>query len=130
MEGNDKSETPGHTGTAWPSKEARTQPTLQKAPHVEPGRADSDLSERGFREAQHAARLLPLGGYETDEGTEMFVLLDQTQEMRSFDDLEGRRLVCIKRHVIKAFLEGRVLLLHVPAKLCRPIVTEGSRRWQ
>jgi hypothetical protein len=41
------------------------------------------------------------------EGTEMFVLLDQTQEMRSYEavfgDLEGRRLVCIKRHVIKAF---------------------------
>jgi hypothetical protein len=37
----------------------------------------------------------------------MFVLLDQTQEMRSYEavfgDLEGRRLVCIKRHVIKAF---------------------------
>jgi hypothetical protein len=41
------------------------------------------------------------------EGTEMFVLLDQTQEMRSYEaifgDLEGRRLVCIKRHLIKAF---------------------------
>lgn len=37
----------------------------------------------------------------------MFVLLDQTQEMRSYEavfgDLDGRRLVCIKRHLIKAF---------------------------
>ena len=33
--------------------------------------------------------------------------LDQIQEMRSYEaifgDLEGRRLVCIKRHLIKAF---------------------------
>jgi 2,3-bisphosphoglycerate-dependent phosphoglycerate mutase len=58
----------------------------QKAPHVEPGTlilvrhgeslwnanktftgwADPDLSERGFREVQHAARLLLEGGYEID----------------------------------------------------------------
>jgi hypothetical protein len=41
------------------------------------------------------------------EGTEMFVLLDQVQEMRSYEaifgDLDGRRLVCIKRHLISAF---------------------------
>lgn len=42
-----------------------------------------------------------------DEGEEMFVLLDQTNEMRSYEaifgDLDGRRLVCVKRHLIKAF---------------------------
>jgi hypothetical protein len=41
------------------------------------------------------------------EGTEMFVLLDQLQHMRSYEaifgDLDGRRLVCIKRHLIPAF---------------------------
>lgn len=41
------------------------------------------------------------------EGTEMFVLLDQVQQMRSYEaifgDLDGRRLVCIKRHLITAF---------------------------
>ena len=41
------------------------------------------------------------------EGTEMFVLLDQVQQMRSYEaifgDLDGRRLVCIKRHIIQAF---------------------------
>jgi hypothetical protein len=41
------------------------------------------------------------------EGTEMFVLLDQVQHMRSYEaifgDLDGRRLVCIKRHLISAF---------------------------
>jgi hypothetical protein len=37
----------------------------------------------------------------------MFVLLDQVQQMRSYEaifgDLDGRRLVCIKRHLISAF---------------------------
>ena len=37
----------------------------------------------------------------------MFVLLDQTNEMRSYEavfgDLEGRRLVCVKRHLSKQF---------------------------
>ena len=37
----------------------------------------------------------------------MFVLLDQVQQMRSYEaifgDLDGRRLVCIKRHIIQAF---------------------------
>lgn len=37
----------------------------------------------------------------------MFVLLDQVQQMRSYEaifgDLDGRRLVCIKRHLITAF---------------------------
>jgi 2,3-bisphosphoglycerate-dependent phosphoglycerate mutase len=62
------------------------QPARQKPSHVEPGTlilvrhgeslwnsnktftgwADPDLSERGFREAQHAARLLLEGGYEID----------------------------------------------------------------
>jgi hypothetical protein len=41
------------------------------------------------------------------EGAEMFVLLDQVQHMRSYEaifgDLDGRRLVCIKRHLIQAF---------------------------
>lgn len=41
------------------------------------------------------------------EGTEMFVLLDQTNEMRSYEaifgDLEGRRLVCVKRHLSAQF---------------------------
>ena len=56
---------------------------------------------------------IPNGAWRPDtvitdyEGTEMFVLLDQTQEMRSYEavfgDLDGRRLVCIKRHLIKAF---------------------------
>ena len=53
------------------------------------------------------------------EGTEMFVLLDQTQEMRSYEavfgDLEGRRLVCIKRHLIKAFWrDGYYLCTYKP----------------
>jgi hypothetical protein len=30
----------------------------------------------------------------------------------------------------QGLLEGRVLLLRVPAQLCRPIVSERSRRWQ
>lgn len=41
------------------------------------------------------------------DGNEMFVLLDQINEMRSYEavfgDLDGRRLVCVKRHVIKQF---------------------------
>jgi hypothetical protein len=79
MEGNEKSETPGHTGTALRSKETRTQPARQKAPHVEPGWADLDLSGRGFREAQHAARLLPVGGYEIIERSSNVVLKEMNQ---------------------------------------------------
>lgn len=41
------------------------------------------------------------------DGNEMYVLLDQENKMRSyqavFGDLEGRRLVCVKRHLTKAF---------------------------
>jgi hypothetical protein len=41
------------------------------------------------------------------EGNEIFVILEQTNEMRSFEvifgDLEGRKLVCVKRHLMKAF---------------------------
>lgn len=41
------------------------------------------------------------------DGNEMFVLLDQTQEMRSYEaifgDLEGRRLCCVKRHLQAQF---------------------------
>lgn len=49
----------------------------------------------------------------------MFVLLDQTQEMRSYEavfgDLEGRRLVCIKRHLMQAFWkDGYYLCTYKP----------------
>lgn len=41
------------------------------------------------------------------DGNEIFVVLEQTNEMRSYEvvfgDLEGRRLVCVKRHLMKAF---------------------------
>jgi hypothetical protein len=41
------------------------------------------------------------------DGNEMFVLLDQTQEMRSYEaifgDLDGRRLCCVKRHLQAQF---------------------------
>lgn len=41
------------------------------------------------------------------DGNEIFVILEQTNEMRSFEvifgDLEGRKLVCVKRHLMKAF---------------------------
>lgn len=41
------------------------------------------------------------------DGNEIYVLLDQTNEMRSYEaifgDLEGRKLCCVKRHVRKAF---------------------------
>jgi hypothetical protein len=41
------------------------------------------------------------------EGNEIFVLLDQTNTMSSYEavfgDLEGRRLCCVKRHLLKAF---------------------------
>jgi hypothetical protein len=56
---------------------------------------------------------IPNGAWRPDtvitdyEGTEMFVLLDQTQEMRSYEavfgDLDGRRLACVKRHLMKKF---------------------------
>jgi hypothetical protein len=56
---------------------------------------------------------IPNGSWRPDtvitdyEGTEMFVLLDQTQEMRSYEavfgDLDGRRLACVKRHLMKQF---------------------------
>lgn len=40
------------------------------------------------------------------DGNEIFVVLEQTNEMRSFEvifgDLEGRKLVCVKRHLMKA----------------------------
>jgi hypothetical protein len=53
------------------------------------------------------------------EGTEMFVLLDQVQQMRSYEaifgDLDGRRLVCIKRHLITAFWrDGYYLCTYKP----------------
>jgi len=68
---------------------------------------------------------IPNGAWRPDtvitdyEGTEMFVLLDQTQEMRSYEaifgDLEGRRLVCIKRHLIQAFWrDGYYLCTYKP----------------
>jgi hypothetical protein len=42
-----------------------------------------------------------------DQGNEIFVLMDQAQQMRSYEavfgDLYGRRLCCVKRHLIKAF---------------------------
>jgi len=49
----------------------------------------------------------------------MFVLLDQTNEMRSYEavfgDLEGRRLVCIKRHLTKQFWkDGYYLCTYQP----------------
>jgi hypothetical protein len=41
------------------------------------------------------------------DGNEMFVLLDQDNGMRSYEavfgDLDGRRLVCVKRHLQRAF---------------------------
>ena len=41
------------------------------------------------------------------DGNEIYVLLDQTNEMRSYEaifgDLEGRKLCCVKRHVRQAF---------------------------
>jgi hypothetical protein len=41
------------------------------------------------------------------DGNERYVLLDQENKMRSyqavFGDLEGRRLVCVKRHLTRAF---------------------------
>jgi hypothetical protein len=56
---------------------------------------------------------IPNGAWRPDtvitdfDGNEMFVLLDQTNEMRSYEavfgDLEGRRLVCVKRHLTKQF---------------------------
>ena len=56
---------------------------------------------------------IPNGAWRPDtvitdyDGNEMFVLLDQTNEMRSYEavfgDLDGRRLVCIKRHLTPQF---------------------------
>jgi hypothetical protein len=56
---------------------------------------------------------IPNGAWRPDtvitdkDGNEIYVLLDQTNEMRSYEaifgDLEGRRLCCIKRHIRKAF---------------------------
>jgi hypothetical protein len=56
---------------------------------------------------------LPNGSWRPDtvitdyEGNEMFVLLDQANQMRSYEavfgDLDGRRLVCVKRHLQRAF---------------------------
>lgn len=56
---------------------------------------------------------LPNGAWRPDtvitdyDGNEMFVLLDHTNEMRSYEavfgDLDGRRLVCVKRHLQRAF---------------------------
>lgn len=68
---------------------------------------------------------IPNGSWRPDtvitdyEGTEMFVLLDQTQEMRSYEavfgDLDGRRLVCIKRHLMQAFWrDGYYLCTYKP----------------
>lgn len=68
---------------------------------------------------------IPNGSWRPDtvitdyEGTEMFVLLDQTQAMRSYEavfgDLEGRRLVCIKRHLLPAFWrDGYYLCTYKP----------------
>lgn len=41
------------------------------------------------------------------DGNEIFVVVEQTNEMRSYEvvigDLDGRRLVCVKRHLVKAF---------------------------
>jgi hypothetical protein len=41
------------------------------------------------------------------DGNEIFVLLDQTNSMGSYEavfgDLDGRRLACVKRHLLKAF---------------------------
>ncbi|GKY90562.1 hypothetical protein MPSEU_000029900 [Mayamaea pseudoterrestris] len=57
--------------------------------------------------------LIPNGRWQPDtvitdeDGNEIFVLIDQTQEMRSYEavfgDMYGRRLVCVKRHLVKAF---------------------------
>jgi hypothetical protein len=56
---------------------------------------------------------LPNGSWRPDtvitdyDGNEMFVLLDHTNEMRSYEavfgDLDGRRLCCVKRHLQRAF---------------------------
>lgn len=57
--------------------------------------------------------LVPNGRWRPDtvitdvDGNEIFVIVEQTNEMRSYEivlgDLDGRRLVCVKRHLMKAF---------------------------
>jgi len=57
--------------------------------------------------------LVPNGRWRPDtvitdvDGNEIFVVIEQTNQMRSYEvvigDLDGRRLVCVKRHLMKAF---------------------------
>lgn len=59
----------------------------------------------------------------------MFVLLDQTNEMRSYEavfgDLEGRRLVCIKRHLMKEFWkDGYYICTYQPNWPDQPPLTD------
>lgn len=68
----------------------------------------------GFPPTRHEVTLLiPNGSWRPDTvitdsyGNEYFVLLDVENKMRSYEaifgDLEGNRLVCVKRHLKKAF---------------------------
>lgn len=68
----------------------------------------------GFPPTRHEVTLLiPNSGWRPDtvitdsDGNEYFVMLDVENKMRSYEaifgDLEGNRLVCVKRHLKKAF---------------------------
>uniref|UniRef100_A0A7S3L2A3 Uncharacterized protein n=2 Tax=Amphora coffeiformis TaxID=265554 RepID=A0A7S3L2A3_9STRA len=68
----------------------------------------------GFPPTRHEVTLLiPNGAWRPDtvitdsDGNEYFVMLDVENKMRSYEaifgDLEGNRLVCVKRHLKKAF---------------------------
>jgi hypothetical protein len=78
---------------------------------------------------------IPNGSWRPDtvitdtEGNEMFVLLDQTQEMRSYEavfgDLDGRRLVCVKRHLVPQFWrDGYYFCTYQPNYTNQPALSE------
>ncbi|GAX11617.1 hypothetical protein FisN_1Lh017 [Fistulifera solaris] len=85
--------------------------------------------------AESVTLRIPNGAWRPDtvitdyDGNEMFVLLDQTNEMRSYEavfgDLEGRRLVCIKRHLMKEFWkDGYYICTYKPNWPDQPPLTD------